>query len=106
MPELKLCRICGYNDLKTVISLGQQKNTSIFPPVGEHNNIPTSPVNLCICSQCGLIQLQEVFKSDSMYKNGNYGYKSGISNTMRTHLKQYNEEISSKVNFKAARCCT
>jgi len=100
MSILHHCRICGCDDLPVVISLGRQKITSIFPPLGEHNKIPTSPVDLCMCRQCGLIQLRETFDADSMYKNGNYGYKSGISNTMRKHLEQYNSEISSKVNFK------
>ena len=98
--KIKFCRICKSRDLNVVISLGNQKITSIFPKVGEHDNIPISPVNLCMCSNCGLIQLEETVDSDSMYKNGNYGYKSSISNTMRNHLKKYNEEISNKVNLK------
>ena len=103
---MEFCRICDSTDLEVVIALGQQKITSIFPPFGEHNKIPTSPVNLCMCYQCGLIQLQETFNADSMYKNGNYGYRSGISNTMRKHLEQYNSEISSKVNLKTDDFCT
>ena len=101
MSILQNCRICGCDDLEVVISLGQQKITSIFSSFGEHDNIPVSAVNLCMCAHCWLIQLEETVEPDSMYKNGNYGYNSGISNTMRKHLKQYNEEISSKVNFKA-----
>jgi GDP-D-mannose dehydratase len=99
MTIRRYCRICESNKLDVVISLGQQKITSIFPLFGEHTKIPTSPVNLCICSECGLIQLQETFNADSMYKNGNYGYNSGISNTMRQHLKQYNNEICGKVSL-------
>lgn len=100
MTKLKYCRICKSDNLEVVISLGQQKITSIFPPIGEHDKIPISPMNLCICHLCGLIQLQETFESDYIYKNGNYGYNSSISNTMRNHLEQYNKEISSIVNLK------
>tara|TARA_B100000900_G_scaffold270988_1_gene231435 strand:- start:2883 stop:5081 length:2199 start_codon:yes stop_codon:yes gene_type:complete len=100
MTKLKYCRICKSDNLEVVISLGQQKITSIFPPIGGHDKIPISPMNLCICHLCGLIQLQETFESDYIYKNGNYGYNSSISNTMRNHLEQYNKEISSRVNLK------
>ena len=96
-----ICRICDNDNLKVVISLGEQKITSIFPPYGEDDKIPSAPINLCMCSECGLIQLQETYDADIMYKNGNYGYISGLSNTMRNHLEQYNDEISSKANLSS-----
>ncbi len=95
----KCCKICKSNDLQVVISMGNQKITSIFPLYGKDNEIPSTPVNLCMCNICGLIQLEEPYDSDSMYKNGNYGYRSGISNTMINHLQNYNDEINSKIKL-------
>ena len=40
-----------------------------------------------MCKECGLVQIDETTPPDLMYKTGNYGYKSSISNTMRSHLK-------------------
>ena len=93
------CRICNCKKLSTVISLGNQKITSIFKKYGEHNTVKSYPINLCMCENCGLIQLEENTSPDDMYKTNNYGYISGISNTMKNHLKKYNEEILEKINL-------
>lgn len=93
------CRICGNRNLDIVISLGTQKITSIFKKYGEHNDISEYPIDLCMCSECGLIQLNETSPPDDMYKSNNYGYLSSISNTMKTHLKLYHQEILGKVNL-------
>ena len=93
------CRICDSKNLSTVISLGNQKITSIFKKYGEHDDVKSYPVNLCICENCGLIQLEETTPPDDMYKMNNYGYQSSINNTMKNHLKQYHNEILEKINL-------
>ena len=48
------------------------------------------------------IKVLQKFKEDyaaDMYKTNNYGYLSSISNTMKNHLKKYNEEILEKINL-------
>jgi NDP-4-keto-2,6-dideoxyhexose 3-C-methyltransferase len=50
------------------------------------------------CSECGLLQLLQTTLSSELY-NYEYGYRSGISNTMKEHLKQYHSEIISKVKL-------
>ena len=92
------CRICQSKNLFNAIQLGLQKNTSIFPLFKDIENLKLSPITLLLCRDCGLIQLKETTNPDSMYKSGNYGYRSNISNTMRTHLKKYNDEIIKKLN--------
>jgi GDP-mannose 4,6-dehydratase len=52
-----------------------------------------------MCQTCGLIQLRETTNSEELYEH-EYGYRSGISNTMKTHLKEYQEEIMSIVSLK------
>lgn len=89
------CRICNNETLDDVISLGEQTITSRFPLYGDFST-PKTPIVLCMCSQCGLIQLRETTESSELYEY-EYGYRSGISNTMRTHLKSYQEEILSKI---------
>ena len=87
--SLSKCRLCNCKNLISVINLGRQINTSIFPKIGELNKVESYSVNLLMCEKCGLIQIDETTPPDLMYKTGNYGYKSSISNTMRTHLKNY-----------------
>ena len=92
------CRICKDDKLVDVISLGDQFITSRFPKYGDFST-PKTKITLCMCNTCGLIQLRETTDSSELYEY-EYGYRSGISNTMRDHLKKYQEEIVSKVQLE------
>jgi GDP-mannose 4,6-dehydratase len=98
VSNIKNCRICGSGDLKCVITLGEQYITSRFPKYGDFST-PKTPIDLCVCEQCRLLQLLQTTFSSELYEY-DYGYRSGISNTMREHLKNYQVEILSIVNFK------
>ena len=91
------CRICLSKDLTNVISLGEQFITSRFPEYGDFST-PKTQIDLCVCSNCRLLQLRQTTFSSELYEY-EYGYRSGISNTMRQHLKDYQEEILSKVEL-------
>jgi GDP-mannose 4,6-dehydratase len=91
------CRICKETNLIDVIDLGEQIITSRFPTYGDFST-PKTPIVLCMCKNCGLLQLRETTNSEELYEY-EYGYRSGISNTMRAHLKDYHEDILSKVHL-------
>ena len=95
--KIQFCRICKSSHLKDVISLGEQVITSRFPDYGDYST-PKINVTLCMCQQCGLIQLNEIIQQSELYEH-EYGYRSGISNTMKKHLSDYQQEILSKVDF-------
>jgi len=92
------CRICRNSQLNNVISLGEQIITSRFPKYGDYST-PKTPIDLCKCSDCGLLQLKQTTFSSELYEY-EYGYRSGISNTMRQHLKDYQQEVLTKVILK------
>jgi len=92
------CRICESSNLKKVISLGDQYITSRFPIYGDFST-PKTPIDLCVCNNCRLLQLYQTTQPSELYEY-EYGYRSGISNTMREHLKKYQEEILSIVSLK------
>lgn len=92
------CRICKSSELVNVIDLGEQTITSRFPIFGDFSTPKTSIV-LCMCKKCSLIQLRETTTSSELYEY-EYGYRSGISNTMRDHLKLYQKDIISRVTLK------
>jgi len=91
------CRICNNSDLIDVIDLGEQIITSRFPLYGDFST-PSTPIVLSLCRQCSLVQLKYSTNASELYEY-EYGYRSGISNTMRDHLKQYQEEIISKISL-------
>ena len=92
------CRICNNSDLEDVIHLGSQIITSRFPVYGDFST-PSTPITLSLCKKCSLVQLKYSTNCDELYEH-EYGYRSGISNTMRDHLKQYQLEILSKISLE------
>jgi GDP-mannose 4,6-dehydratase len=94
----KVCRICKNPDLTDIINIGNQVITSRFPLYGDFST-PTTPIVLSLCKECSLVQLKYSTNASEMYEY-EYGYRSGISNTMREHLKTYQEEIISKISLE------
>lgn len=84
--EIKACRICGNSSLTTVLSLGEQSLTGIFPK-NIDEPITKGPLSLAWCSACNLLQMKESYSLDEMYGN-NYGYRSGLNASMVNHLRQ------------------
>lgn len=90
------CRVCKNDNLKDIIHLGEQYITSRFPVYGDFS-IPKMNIDLCLCENCNLVQLKQIIDQDDLYKH-EYGYLSGISNTMRTHLQNYQQEVLTVVH--------
>lgn len=81
--EKSLCRICGSNELASVLDLGNLALTGKFPKKTEGDVF--APVTLVKCTQCGLRQLAHKFDLQSLYGEG-YGYESHLNSGMRNHL--------------------
>ena len=92
MQELLIsCRLCKGTRLIDVINLGEQVITSRFPVLGD-TTTPKTTIILVLCEDCGLVQLKHTVKNTELYEY-EYGYRSGISNTMKAHLENYNKEL-------------
>jgi len=91
----KKCRICKNTELIDVIDLGYQSITSRFPLYGDYST-PKTHIVLSLCQTCSLLQLKYTTNANELYEY-EYGYRSGINDMMKNHLKQYQEEILSKV---------
>lgn len=97
---IESCRICKSKELTQVICLYKQYITSRFPDYGDWST-PNSTIALCKCENCFLLQLISTISPNELYETSEYGYKSGITKTMRNHLRDYKEEILSKVDIRA-----
>jgi len=86
--ERTSCRICGSVPLEEVFDLGMQYIASRFPRPEEVGLEPGPfPLVLVRCSAphgCGLVQLKHTVDPTLMYSQ--YGYLSGINESMRDHL--------------------
>lgn len=82
--EIDKCRICESNELETVLSLGDQFLTGVFPK-SVKEEITKGPLDLVWCHECGLLQLKHSYSLDEMYGD-NYGYRSGLNKSMVRHL--------------------
>lgn len=78
------CRVSGSDDLVSVLNLGFQELTGVFPKsASEH--VTRGPLELVWCPQSGLLQLKHTYESSEMYGD-NYGYRSGLNQSMVNHL--------------------
>jgi NDP-4-keto-2,6-dideoxyhexose 3-C-methyltransferase len=88
------CRICGNDQLTTVMALGEQALTGVFPK-SRSENVTSGPIDLVKCSAadgCGLVQLKQSYDLSEMYGH-NYGYRSGLNASMVCHLHSKVEKI-------------
>ena len=82
--EITECRVGASNNLVTVLSLGQQALTGVFPRSASEQ-VTTGPLELVWCPDSGLLQLKHTYESSEMYGD-NYGYRSGLNQSMVDHL--------------------
>jgi hypothetical protein len=80
------CRISGSKHLISVVNLGEQALTGVFPKNKAES--PTSgPLELKWCPESSLLQLAHSYDLDEMY-GLNYGYRSGLNASMVAHLSE------------------
>jgi len=82
--EISKCRISGSSNLITVLSLGEQYLTGVFPKSLDEK-ISKGPLDLVWCPDGGLLQMKQSYSLDEMYGD-NYGYRSGLNASMVRHL--------------------
>ena len=69
-------------------------------------NVQKSPLNLVKCHSssddvCGLVQLEHTYNQNEMYGD-NYGYRSGLNQSMVNHLKNKHSKLYKKLKFKTS----
>jgi len=84
--EITKCRIGKSTNLITVLSLGEQYLTGVFPK-SANEEITKGPLDLVWCPDSGLLQMKHSYSLDEMYGD-NYGYRSGLNASMVNHLQQ------------------
>ena len=92
-----LCINCNYHKSRSLINFGRISFTGKFPK--KNQNIKKAPINLVMCKNCKLVQLKDKFNQSYLFNN-DYGYRTGINETMRSHVKDIVKIASSLVKLK------
>jgi C-methyltransferase C-terminal domain/Putative zinc binding domain/Methyltransferase domain len=82
--EITKCRIDSGTTLVSVLNLGHQSLTGVFPR-NASQSVTVGPLELVWCPSSGLLQLKHSYESSEMYGD-NYGYRSGLNQSMVNHL--------------------
>jgi len=100
--KIEKCRICGNTHLDTVLDLGNQYVSGIFPKEVNYE-MYNGPLKLVKCDEvyggCGHVQLEHTFDLPTMYGD-EYGYRSGLNSSMVRHLKEKCEKIRDFIELK------
>lgn len=100
--KIKKCRVCGNESLITVLDLGDQYLSGIFPKEID-STMYRGPLKLVKCDEttsgCGHVQLEHTFDLPTMYGN-EYGYRSGLNSSMVKHLQSKYEKINNFLNLQ------
>jgi hypothetical protein len=88
---IERCRIGGGSHLLPVLDLGEQALTGVFPRAPDAP-VTTGPLRLVWCPASGLLQLAHSYSLSEMYGE-NYGYRSGLNQSMVRHLTQKIREL-------------
>ncbi len=91
------CRSCNSENIKDVMSLGEQY-LSDFTSKGDPKP-PKYPLNLVMCKDCTLVQLRETTPATELY-TPRYGYKSGISETIKADLRDVVRQVFKRIDVK------
>ena len=82
---INACRICESRELDSVLHLGDQCFTGIFPK-DPNEPLASAPLEIMKCARCGLVQLHHNFEPSMLY-GPTYGYRSGLNKSMVEHLR-------------------
>lgn len=95
--QIKLCRICHSPKLIEFFSLGVMPPPNLFPKNHPRNLKRESfyPLDVCLCQNCGLVQLKHTVNPNIMFKD--YIYVTSGSKTMVNHFEGLAKDIMGRI---------
>ncbi|MFN7910624.1 MAG: class I SAM-dependent methyltransferase [Bacteroidota bacterium] len=102
MKAINKCRISGSTNLISVLNLGEQYLTGVFPK-SAIEKITKGPLELVWSAEGQLLQLKHSYDLGEMYGD-NYGYRSGLNQSMVQHLTNKINHLEQKYNLQSGDC--
>jgi hypothetical protein len=102
--KIEKCRICGNKDLVMIVDLGHAALTGVFPK-NKDEFIESGPLSIVKCNDetnpeaCGLLQMEHDYDLEKLYGD-NYGYRSGLNQSMVDHLEGIAKKVSQTANLE------
>jgi len=97
--ETRQCRVSHDKNLVSVLNLGVQALTGVFLSSSDEE-VTEGPLELVWCPSSGLLQLKHSFDLNEMYGD-NYGYRSGLNQSMVDHLSNKISSLERMYQLKA-----
>lgn len=100
--KIDKCRLSGSSNLISVLNLGDQYLTGVFPR-DKSTSITKGPLELVWSPESQLLQMSHSYDLDEMYGE-NYGYRSGLNQSMVQHLTNKIHHLEKKVELFPGDC--
>jgi hypothetical protein len=100
--KINKCRISGKEDLISILTLGDQYLTGVFP-ASTDTIVTKGPLELVWSPESQLVQLRDSYDLGEMYGE-NYGYRSGLNQSMVAHLTNKIHHLEKKVDLFPGDC--
>ncbi len=85
----KNCRLCDGNDIEVVLALQKSPLCDEYLDLLRDQNFYN--LNLCLCKECGFVQIDTVIDPEIIYRD--YIYVTLSSPGLQNHFKQYASEV-------------
>lgn len=93
------CRLCGAKALERFLVLGPQPLANSFlKPADADQHEPFFPLDVYLCSGCGLVQMRDVVAPELMFKN--YVYVSSTSPVFVAHFEKFAADVWKSLGLK------
>jgi SAM-dependent methyltransferase len=102
MRQAEFCRLCGCEQLDSVIDLGLSPLSNAFLPAADDANAPPEPrypLHLRTCRRCHLAQLAQVVTPHALFSE--YPYFSSVSESWLRHAAAFAREAIERFGLGA-----
>ena len=95
MNQITACRSCRSKNIVDIADFGEQYLSEFR---SDDKKPDKYPLELVLCNNCTLVQLKNSTPPEKLYTD-NYGYRSGINNTIKADLKDIVERATKTVTL-------
>lgn len=98
MSSIEGCRICGYRQIESILSLGDMPlANALVEEEALDLEEPVYPLELAFCPECCLVQITETVRPEELFSE--YLYFSSFSDTMLSYAESLAGELAGSRNL-------